>query len=354
MKLRRSLVRSQRDSLHAPLAQRLELLPLKEKARGSNPWRRTRGFCLHDPGSSNRQDDSPWSCLLGFESLSRNHAAAHGCGSAFVPRMIRVSTGWRLHALMAESGRRAGLRSWWSARTVPVQVRASAPYLACRIGVRTPLVWGCCPGRHRGQAPCRCGAAVSASPCQGEGREFESRHLLAGGCRSAGRARHSQCRGRRFEAGQPLACAGGGTSVDTLVPGTSAERRAGSIPARRTMESEPARVPGVAANDCAAHRRGVQVARSPRRMNQPGRLAPAGNRAAGNTAGFDCSVLCHLPPFASGGRANMENEPARRRASLRRRMSARAQRFESVVLLNGRCAAGAAAGFEYPWRSSRP
>ena len=33
---------------------------------------------------------------MGFESLSRNHAAAHGCGSAFVRWMIRFDTGWRL------------------------------------------------------------------------------------------------------------------------------------------------------------------------------------------------------------------------------------------------------------------
>jgi hypothetical protein len=136
---------------------------------------------VHDPGSSNRQDDSPWSCLLGFESLSRNHAAAHGCGSAFVRRMIRVGTGWRLHALVAESGRRASPRSWWSARAVPVQVRASAQCqrIASRLGTAGTGV------RFSGQAPCRCGAAVSASPCQGEGREFESRHLLARGCGSA-------------------------------------------------------------------------------------------------------------------------------------------------------------------------
>ena len=152
--------------------------------------------------------------------------------------MIRVSTGWRLHALVAESGRRASLRSWSSARTVPVQVRASAPYLACWIGVRTPLVWGCCPGRHRGQAPCRCGAAVSASPCQGEGREFESRHLLARGCSSAGRARHSQCRGRRLEAGQPLACRpspiGRGAGLRNLAIGVR-------VPGTVLRESEPIR-----------------------------------------------------------------------------------------------------------------
>ena len=73
-----------------------------------------------------------------------SHAAAHGCGSAFVRRMIRVGTGWRLHALVAESGRRASLRCWWSARAVPVQVRASAQCL-----------------QLQGRAPCRCGAVVA-------------------------------------------------------------------------------------------------------------------------------------------------------------------------------------------------
>ena len=158
---------------------------------------------------------------MGFESLSRNHAAAHGCGSAFVRRMIRVGTGWRLHALVAESGRRASPRSWWSARAVPVQVRASAQCLSLQRGsnslrggvmaflprlldrgsagsspapgthaclvatVSIPPWYGGVRVRFSGQAPCRCSAAVSASPCQGEGREFESRHLLARGCGSA-------------------------------------------------------------------------------------------------------------------------------------------------------------------------
>src|SRR5215471_2847449 len=34
------------------------------------------------------------------------HAAAHGCGTAFVRRMARVGTGWRLHVLVAQFGRR--------------------------------------------------------------------------------------------------------------------------------------------------------------------------------------------------------------------------------------------------------
>jgi hypothetical protein len=68
-----------------------------------------------------------------------SHAAAHGCGSAFVRRTARFDTGWRLRALVAESGRRAVSRWQCSARGVPVQVRAGALH-APGSGDRAPLV----------------------------------------------------------------------------------------------------------------------------------------------------------------------------------------------------------------------
>jgi hypothetical protein len=132
------------------------------------------------------------------------------------------------HALVAESGRRASPRCWWSARAVPVQVRAGAPCrrarlrprsckaggsarhrtaahggrLLCRqgrrrlerrndagpsparpahafrIGVRSPLVWACSPGRHRGKAPRGCSSAGRAQRSQRWGRGFEARRPL--------------------------------------------------------------------------------------------------------------------------------------------------------------------------------
>ena len=49
--------------------------------------------------------------------------------------------------------------------------------------------------------------------------------------------------------------------------------REGSTPSERTKESEPVRVLGVAANDCAVHRRGVRLARSPLVDGEPDRRA---------------------------------------------------------------------------------
>jgi hypothetical protein len=48
------------------------------------------------PRSANGQAARPWTWLSRFESSLGNCAAAHGCGSAFVLRMARVGTGWRL------------------------------------------------------------------------------------------------------------------------------------------------------------------------------------------------------------------------------------------------------------------
>jgi hypothetical protein len=81
------------------------------------------------PGGLSEAQHGSELCPRWFDSSPGSNAVAHGCGSAFVPRMIRVGTGWRLHALVAESGRRAVLRWQCSARGVPVQVRASAQCL---------------------------------------------------------------------------------------------------------------------------------------------------------------------------------------------------------------------------------
>jgi hypothetical protein len=155
---------------------------------------------------------------------------------------------------MASHAAAHGLRLPLRTGDGPVRPRAAArPNFACRIGVRIPLVGGCCPGRHRGQARCRCGAAVSASPCQGEGREFESRHLLA-------------CRDRRFEAGQPLACRpspiGRGAGLRNLAIGVR-------VPGTVLMESEPVR-DRASLLTTARYCRGVRVTHSPRKMNQSG------------------------------------------------------------------------------------
>ena len=178
---------------------------------------------------------------------------------------------------MASHAAAHGLRLPLRTGDGPVRPRVAArPNFACRIGVRIPLVGGCCPGRHRGQARCRCGAAVSASPCQGEGREFESRHLLAG-------------RDRRIEAGQPLACRpspiGRGAGLRNLAIGVR-------VPGTVLRESEPIRDRASLLTTarltpwCSSHPLSSEA--EPAR-----RLAPAGNRAAGNTVGFEFSVLCH-------------------------------------------------------------
>jgi hypothetical protein len=94
---------------------------------------------------------------------------------------------------------------------------------ALRIGVRSSLVWTCRPGRHRGRAH-----AVVAQQV---------------------RARRCQRRGRRFEAGQPLACLSRPTGRSH---GVQTAGSAGSNPAGGTWEGEPAGRPGLAANECVS------------------------------------------------------------------------------------------------------
>jgi hypothetical protein len=88
----------------------------------------------------------------------------------------------------------------------------------------------------RGQAPCRCSAAVSASPCQGEGREFESRHLLARGWPQQVTAVPMPW--PPPESGQPLAC-----RPSPMARGTAFRARVFGvrIPGTVLMESEPIR-----------------------------------------------------------------------------------------------------------------
>jgi hypothetical protein len=110
------------------------------------------------------------------------------------------------------------------------------PARALRIGVRVSLVWIRRPARHRGGAPCGCSSGVRALPCQGRGPGFETRY--------------------------PLSSAGGGMQTRRSQGPVARKGREGATPSRRT-ESERARVPGLAANECAL-RCGVRVARSPR------------------------------------------------------------------------------------------
>ena len=113
-----------------------------------------------------------------FESLPGSSAAAHGCGAAFVRRMARVGTGWRLQPSWPK-GRGTRMRAW----TVRVQV---APRARCR---RTRL-W---PG-----------------PVRLEPRVGTGRRLLMTGC-SDGRGDMTLNHGRtlvRLQPGQrnPNAC----------------------------------------------------------------------------------------------------------------------------------------------------
>ena len=84
------------------------------------------------------------------------------------------------------------------------------------------------------------------------------------------------------------------------------------------------------------------------RMNQPGRLAPAGNRVGAQALRFEFSVLCHPLPVHTGRRAVPERDPAGWRAPPRKRLAVQAVGVGTSSFLFGRCAAGAAAGFEHP------
>jgi hypothetical protein len=85
-------------------------------------------------------------------------------------------------------------------------------------------------------------------------------------------------------------------------------------------------------------------------MNQPGWLAPAGNREA---LRGEFRVLRPLPSPACSHRAGepvWRANPPGSRAPPRKRLGARALRVGTAALRPGRCAADAATGFEHPWR----
>jgi hypothetical protein len=133
---------------------------------------------VRDPGSSNRQDDSPWSCLLGFESLSRNHADSHGLRprlrTADDPDRHRMAAP-RAHGGMADtlargaSSREGSPGSSPGGRTHAMPFRPASASLtgstpvrsahAFRASARVFLVGTRCPGQHRGKAPCGCSSA---------------------------------------------------------------------------------------------------------------------------------------------------------------------------------------------------
>ena len=130
----------------------------------------------------------------------------------------------------------------------------------CAVDLDKHRAGPCRQFQHGGNGrQCGRGASGSATPSQGVGGGFEPRRPLAKSMRLrlSGRASPCQGEGRGFESRQPLVaaragltpplaggqerlsprahlCAGGGSQVDTPVPETGAERRAGSIPARRT------------------------------------------------------------------------------------------------------------------------
>jgi hypothetical protein len=109
-------------------------------------------------GLSAAQQDSE-SCPRWFESSPGSNAAAHGCGPAFVQRVTRVGTGWRLWALIAqwpealESRRRyiAAARSRGPAPVKP-EIRGST---GGRLALESEVIGslpGLDPGRH-GSSP---------------------------------------------------------------------------------------------------------------------------------------------------------------------------------------------------------
>jgi hypothetical protein len=109
--------------------QRLQVPP----GAGSNPASPT------DAHSSNRQDNALWMRESWFESTVSSDAAAHGCGSAFVPRVARVGTGRRLMCSYSNFGREAGPRCRMlrvrvppSARCVEIRLWAMGQLAACR------------------------------------------------------------------------------------------------------------------------------------------------------------------------------------------------------------------------------
>jgi hypothetical protein len=79
---------------------------------------------------------------------------------------------------------------------------------------------------------------------------------------------------RRFDARQPLQALLGQRQSQRVQTACIRVR----VPGRVPMESDPARVPGLAANECAVCRREIRVLRSPRGWLTEQARCPAGNR----------------------------------------------------------------------------
>lgn len=253
------------------------------------------------------------------------------CGPALVRRDVRVGTGRRLHALVPQSGRRARLSAVLLRVRLPPSVLArvrfpGAQLHACRIGVRQPLVGVASPGRHRGQAPCGRGAVGSASPCQGEGRGFETRRPLA--CRPSPMAEAAgpgpaQCafesRGRySWKVNRPGCRA-------PLLADAALQRWLSSSPP--SSEDEPARWLALAGNRVAAETREIRFLRplpSPVRshlageqswrVNPPGSRAPPRKRLGVHALRVGTAALLRWVANLPGGRLRLE--PGRARIAL--------------------------------------
>jgi HNH endonuclease len=120
-----------------------------------------------EPGDGQR---SSW-----FESRFPSFAAAHGCGPALVQRVIRVGTGWRLHALVAQSGRGASMRCWRLRVRLPPSVRCPSdrrPVAPCKGSPPSSTLGKGSDGRllcrqgHRGFEPCEDAGSIPARPAR--------------------------------------------------------------------------------------------------------------------------------------------------------------------------------------------
>ena len=199
-----------------------------------------------------------------------SYAAAHGCGSAFVRRMTRVGTGWRLHALVAE--------------LVDALARgASAPRGAFRFK----------SGRAHNAfvAP-----AARARSWYERGHGFESRRRLHSVVARQVRASPCQVEGHRFEAGQPLQAVLA-QLAEAQVPGTW--RSGFESPGRYSWKVNR---PGGRArplSDAPVAR--WRSSRPPSSEDEPDRrLAPAGNRTAVRAVAFESPVYLHPLPVHTG------------------------------------------------------
>ena len=156
----------------------------------------------------------------------------------------RVGTGWRLTCARTPIfGREAGPRCRMLRVRVPPSARCTGSFhwAVGQSAARRALISDG-PGSSFGRPAHACLVinGKHASPVRRQSG-FDSPGRLACGRSSAVRAPPRHGGRRQFKSGRPLARACGGTSVDTLVPGTSAERREGSSPSGRTMEGEPVR-----------------------------------------------------------------------------------------------------------------